>query len=246
MNRSRRNPLGCAVLLLGFAGFVAGVVLLVAFHASPPLAGTEAICQIAKAAKSGECMQYVVQIRKAVVGNSSIRSSRDGVINGDGREVRSGIMVIPIDMQQLSSVAWDSSDPHRGEGGGNMTCYVYTKQVCPMQKGFLPHQLNEGCCPRNDANEGGAQGTWIYAKEQDVRSEKWWFPILGTGLVVLGLLLMVVGYLLFIRFGFACVMQFLDEKSNGGKDGTDAIAKSRYSAERSHRKHRHRRGNGGV
>ena len=111
-----------------------------------------------------------------------------------------------------------------------------------MQKGFLPHQLNEGCCPRNDANEGGAQGTWIYAKEQDVRSEKWWLPILGAGLVVLGLLLMLVGYLLFIRFGFACVMQFLDEKSNRGKKA----AKGRYSAEISHRTHRHRKGNEDV
>ena len=94
-----------------------------------------------KGCKVGGVYADVVQIRKAVVGNSSIRSSRDGVINGDGREVRSGIMVIPIDMQQLSSVA-GFFDPHRGEGGGNMTCYVYTKQVCPMQKGFLLHQLN--------------------------------------------------------------------------------------------------------
>ena len=237
MPRARRHPCGGAImLLLGCAGFVSGVALLIAFEASPPLVGTEAVCRIAKAAKSGNCMQYVVEIGG---GGQGVR----GEVNGDGREVRSGIMVIPIDAPQIETVVWEddsitSSDDEttrrrhrRGVGGGNLTCFVYTHQVCPMQEGFWPHQLNEGCCPRNDASEGGAQGTWIYKDEQVVRSERRWFPVLGAGLVVLGLLLVCAGRLVLIGFGFACVMRWLDERS-------DVEAGSRGGAAKKEKKQR--------
>ena len=206
-----KDPFGPAVMLLGFAGFFGGGALLIAFEVSAPLAGTEAVCRIAKAAKSGNCMQYVVVIS----GNSSSNngdSGNRGVVNGDGRVVTSGIMVIPTAHEQIGTVAWDNRG--RGDGGGNVTCFVYTHRFCPMQKGYWPHQLNEGCCPRNDANEGGAQGTWIYKDKQMVRSERRWFPVLGAGLVVLGLLLICVGRLMIIGFGFAYVMRWLGEESD--------------------------------
>ena len=147
MNRSRRN-FGVRGVASRFAGFVAGGAPG-RFSRVAAARRDRGHMSDRKGCKSGEQARYVVQIRKAVAATQAFAAAEMGVINGDGREVRSGIMVIPIDMQQLSSVAWGFFGPHRGRVGETLLKRSIPAS-CSMQKGFLPHQTH-GCCPRNDA-----------------------------------------------------------------------------------------------
>ena len=129
--RSTSNRMfGRIILLVGVAGVISGAGLQIAYYTSPKQDGLEARCEIELAAKSAKCMQYVVTI-------DSVLRNGTGIINGDGRVVKNGIMVIPIDKPQVQNISWDDIDnPQQGQivttGVENnskvitVSCYVYT------------------------------------------------------------------------------------------------------------------------